>query len=438
MIGFNKVRLSLCMIVKNEASCLAGCLRSVQGLVDEIIIVDTGSTDGTKDIAASFGAKAVDFVWQDDFSAARNESLKHATGDWILVLDADEVISSKDHTSIREAMTSSSFEASDISETSASSETSDTSKTSETSRVSDNSKNSRIIAYRLVQRNYTDDFSLANWVSSQNDSYEESKCAHGWDPNPIFRLFRNGKGIFFEGRVHECVDKSVARLLSGGLSSGSLPLGSLSPRILSSGGLASGCKWADLTIPIHHLGYAGLAGSAGSAKRKEKLLFYKGLAEKAVRENPLNTKAKLELASCHYDSGNFKEALCCLQEALKIDQLFHQARVMEGTCHLQLQQFDEAKAVFQKCLAEGVRTSEVYGGLGLICIAEKNHQDAIDFFIKAIERNPTNASYHYNIAQLFQMIGEMEKAYRAAMNAVALNPVYRRFVELEGSGDEKK
>jgi tetratricopeptide (TPR) repeat protein len=78
------------MIVKNEAGFLAGCLQSVAGLVDEIIIVDTGSTDGTLAIARQFQASIYHFAWQDDFAGARNFGLQHATGDWILHLDADE------------------------------------------------------------------------------------------------------------------------------------------------------------------------------------------------------------------------------------------------------------------------------------------------------------------------------------------------------------
>src|SRR5262249_27219816 len=80
-------RVSLCMIVKHEERHLATCLQSVHDLVDEMILVDTGSTDRTKDIAREFGAKVIDFTWQDSFAAARNASLKHATSDWILWLD---------------------------------------------------------------------------------------------------------------------------------------------------------------------------------------------------------------------------------------------------------------------------------------------------------------------------------------------------------------
>ncbi|MEK3879851.1 tetratricopeptide repeat-containing glycosyltransferase family 2 protein [Paenibacillus sp. FSL M7-0420] len=82
--------ISLCMIVKNEADNLARCLRSVRGAVDEIIIVDTGSTDTTCSIARSFGARIIDYPWNGDFAAARNAGLTLARGTWILVLDADE------------------------------------------------------------------------------------------------------------------------------------------------------------------------------------------------------------------------------------------------------------------------------------------------------------------------------------------------------------
>jgi glycosyltransferase involved in cell wall biosynthesis len=85
-------RISLCMIVKNEERVLGDCLKSIRAYVDEIILVDTGSTDRTVEIAKEAGAKVFFFEWCDDFSAARNVSLSHATGDWILWMDADDTI----------------------------------------------------------------------------------------------------------------------------------------------------------------------------------------------------------------------------------------------------------------------------------------------------------------------------------------------------------
>lgn len=92
------------MIVKNEEANLARCLRSVAGAVDEIVVVDTGSQDRTIEIAKSFGATVVEWAWRDDFAAARNVSLDHATGDWILFLDADEELFREDRESLRELL----------------------------------------------------------------------------------------------------------------------------------------------------------------------------------------------------------------------------------------------------------------------------------------------------------------------------------------------
>ena len=78
------------MIVKNESRCLGRCLQSVKAVVDEIVVTDTGSTDDTIKIAKEFGAKISHFEWVGDFAAARNFALEQTTGDWILVLDADE------------------------------------------------------------------------------------------------------------------------------------------------------------------------------------------------------------------------------------------------------------------------------------------------------------------------------------------------------------
>lgn len=90
------MKISLCMIVKNEDKVLGRCLDSVKEVVDEIVIVDTGSTDNTKTIAGNYTDKIYNFVWIDDFAAARNFSFSHATEDYILWLDADDVIEEKE------------------------------------------------------------------------------------------------------------------------------------------------------------------------------------------------------------------------------------------------------------------------------------------------------------------------------------------------------
>lgn len=85
-------KISLVMIVKNEETNLSRCLESVKSIVNEIVIVDTGSTDGTKRIAEHYGAEIYDYAWNNDFSAARNFALSKATGSVRLILDADEYL----------------------------------------------------------------------------------------------------------------------------------------------------------------------------------------------------------------------------------------------------------------------------------------------------------------------------------------------------------
>lgn len=86
------ITLSLCMIVRDEADVLGRCLDSVRDAVDEIIIVDTGSEDGTRETALKYTKEVYDFPWGDDFSAARNFALEHGTMDYLMWLDADDVL----------------------------------------------------------------------------------------------------------------------------------------------------------------------------------------------------------------------------------------------------------------------------------------------------------------------------------------------------------
>jgi len=159
------------MITKDEEGFLRDCLLSVQDYVDEIVIVDTGSSDNTLKIAEEFGAKIYHFTWCDDFAAARNESIKHATGDWILVLDADEVIAEKDLVKIKELIKTDAF-----------------------------------AGYLIDQRNYTSNNTYSGWQAC--DNYKECR-GDGFFVSKIVRLFRRSEGIKFRNKVHEAIDLSI-------------------------------------------------------------------------------------------------------------------------------------------------------------------------------------------------------------------------------------
>lgn len=103
-------RVSLCLIAKDEERLLPGCLESVRGVADEIVLVDTGSTDRTREVARAAGAKVLERPWDDDFAAPRNLAAAHATGDWILPLDADERLAPGAGPALRRALRRAAFD----------------------------------------------------------------------------------------------------------------------------------------------------------------------------------------------------------------------------------------------------------------------------------------------------------------------------------------
>ncbi len=100
----SKMLFSACMIVKDEEKALPGCLESLKGVVDEIVVYDTGSTDATVEIAQRAGAKVIEGYWDDDFGRARNASLEHCLGEWVLWIDADEHFVCDNVTDLRSVM----------------------------------------------------------------------------------------------------------------------------------------------------------------------------------------------------------------------------------------------------------------------------------------------------------------------------------------------
>ena len=150
--------LSLCMIVKNEAAVLARCLASVRGLAEEVIVVDTGSTDGTVELAQAQGATVCRMEWQDDFALARNRALEQAHGRWILVLDADEYLLDTDRNLLSELLATATPDQ----------------------------------GFELLMKTLDGENRVADCV-------------------PLIRVFPNRPEIRFEGPIHEVVGPSLAR-----------------------------------------------------------------------------------------------------------------------------------------------------------------------------------------------------------------------------------
>lgn len=161
--------ISACIIVKNEQGNIKGCLNTIYDDVDEIIVVDTGSTDATKEIARSVGdkVKIYDFQWTDDFSDARNFANSKATMDWILSVDADEAMVGIKNITLMP-----------------------------------------YTAYRIETRNYTSNPQYTNIRFNKGD-HPDYEVGIGWFPSTKIRLFPRDKRICWEYPVHEVVENSV-------------------------------------------------------------------------------------------------------------------------------------------------------------------------------------------------------------------------------------
>jgi glycosyltransferase involved in cell wall biosynthesis len=164
------------MIVRDEEFSLENTLLTARPHVDEMIIVDTGSTDQTLSIAKKYADRLEHFKWIDDFSAARNYSLSFATEPWILVLDADEIIAPDDYAKLKEARFSALYD-----------------------------------GWHLTSRRYLDSLRGHSASVKQTDTEDPfAKQYQGYHDNQILRLFRNDDSIKYSGAVHEVVDPSIS------------------------------------------------------------------------------------------------------------------------------------------------------------------------------------------------------------------------------------
>ena len=276
--------ISLCLITKNEEQFIEDCLASVKDFVTEIIVVDTGSSDKTKEIARKFTDKIVDFTWCDDFSAPRNEALKHATGDWILVLDADEILPAESKAKIKEAI-----------------------------------ENGDAGAYYLPQVTFTNLYTN-DPTFIRNPITIKDKPFSGYIAGDIIRLFQHKRGVTYDNFVHETVEYS---LQSKKMKIGWLAAPFLHFHELKETSHVHGKQeyYAQLSFknlekyPQHSKNYYDISLYYHAYQKDEqKALAY---AEKAVKLEPQRIEFRLNLSFRLRDVGRRQEALAVLLPLLK-------------------------------------------------------------------------------------------------------------------------
>jgi glycosyltransferase involved in cell wall biosynthesis len=334
--------ISLCMIVKNEERVLGDCLASIKQWVDEMIVVDTGSTDRTIDIAKEHGAKVFHFPWTDSFSEARNESLKYATCDWILWMDADDTIPEDCGRRLHDLV---------------------------------------LIASEKVT-------GLLMQVQIPSAPGE-----HGYTIVDHVKLFRNGLGLKFEGRIHEQILEPIYRI----------------------GGTV---ERSDLYVV--HSGYDH--SPEGQKKKRARDL---SLLEKDLTDRPDHPFVLFNIGMTAFHMKDYAKAMPALERCLALSKP-HESTVrkvyaMLAGCAFETRDFLGAKRWVEQGLAQFPKDPEllfragtIYRGAGDLKKAEESYVKLLterEFgHIDSLDVTMTGHKAHHNLGLIYLDMGRLSDA----------------------------
>jgi glycosyltransferase involved in cell wall biosynthesis len=249
--------LGLAMIVKDGARTLRNCIASVAGITQQIVIADTGSSDGSSQLARDLGAEVFDVPWEDDFAQARNAAVSAIATDWVLIMDDDEELDPQARAKIPPLL-----------------------------------GNATVGGYFVTLRNHIPvRFGLgghAPSIKSSDFPVPGTERARAYADFAICRLFRRHAGIYYVGRVHEHVEPSIRAL---------------------------GLTLASSDLVIHHFGHL-----CSAAELRAKNEFYRKLGRLKVKDAPNDPEAWVELGLQEYEQfRNYSAGIECFKKALALN-----------------------------------------------------------------------------------------------------------------------
>jgi tetratricopeptide (TPR) repeat protein len=366
------LNLALSMIVKNGARDLAECLASVAGVVSEIVVADTGSTDCSIEIARNAGAKVLSIPWEDDFAKARNLSLAQVTADWVLMLDADERLDPQG-ASLFPALLA----------------------------------NRNVAGYQVIIRNYVNSLDTKIWdrpARSNDSSYAAARDCAGYIDHENVRLFRRDPEVYFTGRVHESVGWRI---------------------------IGTERKLGNSQLIVHHMGML-----RDAEERARKLVFYRELGRQKVRDMPENCQAHFELGVSELENfGNLQEALAAIQKSCELNPQFGVAWFFAGVCHFRLGEFPQALACFQHAERAGHATASTAEMAGDTCYNLGDYQAAETRYRRALKRDQGSATLQSKLGLAEVRSGNARAGLRRIQQAIANHPanpeLYDRLIVVE-------
>lgn len=353
--------IELSMIVKNGGPDLARCLKSAAPFMDRIVIGDTGSSDDSRDIASEIGAELLDVPWEHDFAKARNRVLAARKCDWILVLDADEMLDPLSGENIRDLI-----------------------------------REQNIYASYHVMWNYvTESTSRIGYQAARKNTFrlEESRPYPAYVPHPSLRLFRNHPGIYFEGAVHETVLTAIAALR-----------------------LPTAVK-AD--IVLHHFGYV----RDSEEKRRSKNDLYHAIGESKLRRAPNDVQALIEFGVSHLEHHkNPEAALTYFTRAREIDPTCAQAWLYSGVCLSKLDKADQALAQLEQAKELGLHSGVLHQAAGDAYFKQGDFAEASKAYAELERRGEASPLSEAKRGAAEIHLGKIEAGLKRIQQAVSSAP----------------
>ncbi len=420
-------RISLCMIVRNEEANLRACLQPVLSLFDEVVIVDTGSTDNTMQVATDLGAKVSNFEWCDDFSAARNAAVAQASGEWIFWLDADDRIDAENRARLQDLFT----------------------------RVREQPR----ISPRRV-------YVMTTVSLSRHSSEPATLISHA-------RLFQSHPQARWTGRVHEqivpqlealgdemvysdvriehvgyldpafCQRKANRDLRLLRMDYATDPDNAVTLFLLGTTYLRIGQPHQALAHLLKSLQLAGVAGDwvrrlyalivdalIRLGRREEAF----GMANEALMKFPLDvelTTRRAELLCDFNDLGSAEQSLRQLLQSPPSRHLIHgastyhdgrEARALLGRIYRETQKFESAEQIFQELIAEQPAWIPPWVNLGYTYLMQQRWGD-VEYVAKQIEKCDTGEPFALTLrAEAKAARGDLKLARQLVEQAISLAP----------------
>ncbi len=349
-------RLSLCVIARDEEEFIGRCLGSVASVAAEMIVVDTGSTDATGDVARAGGATLLSFEWCDDFAAAKNYALDHATGDWILFLDADEMIARRDLGKLTDLLRSRSCD-----------------------------------AYNMPIRTYQPAANLTKWFPNPGD-YDEGDGFSGFTLTHLARLFRRDPQVRYVGRMHELIEPALER---------------------------AGKRILPTDVTIHHYGHyrsedrlrrkAHIYRELGARKVEDdptdakshydlgtQCVLMKDLAvaerafKRAIELEPEHARAHFGLGNVYLELERLAEAEDALQQAVRLQSDHVSAYANLGVVYFRQKNYAAAIAMSQAALSLNPTHATACSNLAAAHEAMHHTAEALSAYARLLELDPAH------------------------------------------------